>query len=531
MAKVLVADEIAQQGLDLLEKDHEVTVLTGLNQEELVMAIVDYEALIVRSQTSVTRSVIEAGTQLKAIARAGVGVDNVDVNAATEHGVIVVNAPLANTISTAEHAFALLLATARNIAPADASLRSGKWERSEYSGVELAHKTLGIIGLGRIGSEVAKRAQAFQMNVVAYDPFVSKDKAENLGIEICELIHLFEISDFVTLHTTLNEDTKHLISAEILSHAKPGLRLINAARGDLIDEKALLEAISQGYINQAGLDVFSIEPAVGNPLTQHQNITVTPHLAASTSEAQTRAAVDVAEQVNQILQGSVPEFPVNIDTVDTDTMLTLAPFLEPIRLAGSIASQLAVGTSTSGNIQSAHINYLGNFTGLETHPLRSSAIIGILGSATTIPVNIVNALNIAESTGLSVQEKFSKSIEPYENLVQITVITDQRSEKVSATSTSAGVEIVSIGQWNINFRPASKILLLVENLDQPGEVGRVGQIMGDLGVNISSMAVAPGLTTDDPALMVIGISRSLDQSEALQISELTGISRVRQVTL
>ena len=235
MAKVLVADDIAQQGLDLLSDDHEVTILTGLTEEELIAAIVDYEALIVRSQTSVTRAVIEAGTQLKAIARAGVGVDNVDVNAATERGVIVVNAPLANTISTAEHAFALLLATARNVAPADASLRSGKWARSEYSGVELAHKTLGIIGLGRIGTEVAKRAQAFQMNVVAYDPFVSKDKADSLGIEICELINLFKISDFVTLHTTLNEDTKHLINAEILSHAKPGLRIINAARGGLID--------------------------------------------------------------------------------------------------------------------------------------------------------------------------------------------------------------------------------------------------------------------------------------------------------
>ncbi len=531
MTKVLVSDEIAQQGLDLLRKDHEVTVLTGMTEEELIIAIVDYDALIVRSQTRVTRSIIEAGTQLKAIARAGVGIDNVDVDTATEHGIIVVNAPLANTISTAEHAFALLLATARNIAPADASLRSGKWERSKYSGVELAHKTLGIVGLGRIGSEVAKRAQAFQMNVVAYDPFVSKDKAERIGIEIRELINLFEISDFVTLHTTLNEDTKHLINAEVLSHAKPGLRLINAARGGLIDESALLEAISQGLVNQAGLDVFSSEPAVGNPLTQHQNITVTPHLAASTSEAQTRAAVNIAEQVNQILQGSVPEFPVNIDTVDTDTMLTLAPFLEPSRLAGSIASQLALGTSTSGNIESAHINYFGHFTGLETHPLRSSAIIGILGPATSIPVNIVNALNIAESTGLIVKEKFSESIDPYENLVQVTVNTDQLSEKVSTTSTNAGVEIVSIGEWNINFRPVSKILLLVENLDQPGEVGRVGQVMGDLGVNISSMAVAPGTTMDDPALMVIGISRPLDQSEALKISDLTGISRVRQVTL
>ena len=212
-------------------------------------------------------------------------------------------------------------------------------------------------------------------------------------------------------------------------------------------------------------------------------------------------------------------------------MLTLAPFLEPSRLAGSIASQLAVGTSTSGNIQSAHINYFGHFTGLETHPLRSSAIIGILGSATSIPVNIVNAVNIAESTGLSVQEKFSDSIEPYENLVQVTVTTDRLSEKVSTTSTNAGVEIVSIGKWNINFRPASKTLLLVENLDQPGEVGRVGQVMGELGVNISSMAVAPGLINDDPALMVIGISRPLDQAEAKKISDLTGISRVRQVTL
>ena len=531
MALILIADKISDEGLRLLKTEHQVKIATGLSESELVAEMSGVVGLIVRSQTEVTRTIIEAGESLQVIARAGVGIDNVDVEAATEHGIVVVNSPFANTISTAEHAFALLLASARNVALAHQSLQSGEWERSKYAGVEISEKTLGIVGLGRIGTEVATRAIAFGMRVIAYDPFVSKDKALELRVELCSLQDLFERSDFVTLHTALHDETEHIINTEVLKHAKPGLRIVNAARGALIDEQALIDALDSNILEHAALDVFSEEPATGNPLSIHSKTTVTPHLAASTDEAQVRAAVSVAKQVISILDGAVPEFPVNIETVDPDTMTKLSPYLAVCRAAGNIATQLALGPESDGNIEKAHITYKGNFNNLETHPLRSSAIIGMLGPVTSGQVNIVNASAVADATGLAVHEIKSEPVEPYENLVEITLFTDKTTETISVTNAGIGLEIVSVGDWNIDFRPIGSVLLFVENLDQPGEVGRVGQIMGELGVNISSMSVAPGHSHDSKALMVIGVDRPLTSDEITKVALVEGISRVRQVTL
>ena len=304
MARILIADTLAHDGIDALEGQHEVIVSIGLSEDELVEAVADISALVVRSQTRVTPKVIEAAPKLEVIGRAGVGVDNIDLDVATERGVIVVNAPLANTVSAAEHAFGLMLAMARNVPQAVASLKAGEWERSRYQGVELAGHTLGIVGLGRVGTEVATRARAFEMRVIAYDPFVSAERASGLGIEIVGLEKLLANSDFVSLHTTLYEGTRGLINDEHLALMKPTARIINTARGELVDEQALFDAVESGQIAGAAIDVFSEEPAIGNVLTTSDRIVATPHLAASTVEAQDRAAVAVAEQVLEVLDGT-----------------------------------------------------------------------------------------------------------------------------------------------------------------------------------------------------------------------------------
>ncbi|MXW24042.1 MAG: phosphoglycerate dehydrogenase, partial [Chloroflexi bacterium] len=301
MARILIADQIAEQGVAMLGDDHEVTVQTGMSEDELVEAVADISALVVRSQTQVTARVIEAAPRLEVIGRAGVGVDNIELAAATARGVVVVNAPLANTMSATEHAFALMLAAARNVPRGDSTLREGRWERGRLQGVELAGHTLGVVGLGRIGSGVAIRARAFEMRVVAYDPFVSTERANSLGVELCSLEELLAESDFVTLHTALHEGTRGLIGVEQFKLMKPTAYLVNTARGALVDEQALYDAVTEGRLAGAAIDVFSEEPAIGNILTTSDRIVVTPHLAASTAEAQDRAAVDTVEQVLDVL--------------------------------------------------------------------------------------------------------------------------------------------------------------------------------------------------------------------------------------
>ena len=342
MARVFVADSLSQAGIDLLAAEHEVIVRTGLSEDELVAELGDVQALLVRSQTQVTERVIAAAPRLEVIGRAGVGVDNIDLDAATQRGVIVVNAPLANTMSTAEHAFGLMLAAARNVPQAHGSLRGGAWDRSKYAGVELSGRTLGIVGLGRIGTEVASRARAFEMRVLAYDPFVSADRASQLGVERMELDELLTESDFVTLHTALHEGTRGMIGADQLARMKPTAILVNAARGALVDEQALYDAVDSGQIGGAAIDVFSEEPATGNVLTTHDRIIVTPHLAASTAEAQTRAATQTAKQILDILGGRAARFAVNAPLVDEETMAIIGP-LHRLRRTGGVRGDAARG--------------------------------------------------------------------------------------------------------------------------------------------------------------------------------------------
>ncbi len=528
MARVLIADRLAPEGAELLASQHEVTVQTGLDEDQLIAALAGVEALLVRSQTQVTARVIEHADQLQVIGRAGVGVDNIDLGAATRRGILVVNAPLANTISTAEHAFALLLACARNIPQAHASLRGGAWERSRFGGLELAGQTLGIIGLGRIGTEVASRARAFEMRVVAYDPFISRDRARQLGITLTGLDDLLAESDFVTLHTALHDATRGMIGADQLAQMKPTARLINAARGALVDEEALYQAVATSQIAGAAVDVFSEEPAVGNILTTHERIIVTPHLAASTAQAEKRAATETAEQAMEVLAGRSPRFAVNAPLVDEETMAVIAPYIRVAELAGAVAMQLA-----SGDVDRVRIEYRGEIANHETTALRAAVIVGMLQRVTEVKVTVVNASQLALEHGLRVAEDTGAADAPFTNqiTVQATNGRNGASERVVATRTVAGPRIVHIGEYEMEVVADSGYLLAIENEDSPGRIGSVATLLGNWGVNINSMSVAAG--PGGRALMVLAIpaTRPLTARELAEVREIDEIRSVRQIDL
>ena len=525
MARILVADQIAQQGIEQLRQRHDVVVRSGLSEDELVEAVADVSGLIVRSQTQVTARVIEAAPQLEVIGRAGVGVDNIDLDAATQRGVIVVNAPLANTISATEHALALLLAVARNVPQGDASLRAGRWERSKLQGVELAGRTLGIVGLGRIGSEVARRARAFEMRVVAYDPFVSSERAASLGVEVLSLEELLAEADFVTLHTALHEGTRGMLGREQLALMKRTAYLINTARGALIDEQALHEAVSEGRIAGAAIDVFSEEPAVGNVLTTSESIVVTPHLASSTAEAQDRAAVDVVEQVLDVLDGRPARFAVNAPLVDPETMAVIGPYLDAAEVAACVASQLE-----GGQLELLRIEYLGEIANHEISPLRASAIVGVLERVSVDKVTIVNADQVAQQHGIRIGEDRGPARDPYANLVVVHLVSRGGETSVAATHTPQGVRIVAIDEYGVEIAPgAAPYVLAIENVDRPGMIGRVGELLGGQQVNINFMSVAGG--PKNRALMVLGIDRPLDAAAREELAQIDAIFGVRLIDL
>jgi D-3-phosphoglycerate dehydrogenase len=522
MARILIADTLAKEGIDMLSKAHDVEVRTGLSEDALCEAVADVQALVVRSATQVTAKVIAAAQNLEVIARAGVGVDNIDVDAATQRGVIVVNAPLANTLSTAEHAFGLMLAVARNLPQGHASLQAGRWDRNKYMGVELAGRTLGVVGLGRIGTEVANRARAFQMRVVAYDPYVAPERASALGIEMMDLDALLAESDFVTLHAVLHEGTRNLINAERLANAKPGIRIINAARGALIDEQALYDAVESGRVAGAGIDVFTEEPAVGNVLTTSDKIVVTPHLAASTIEAQDRAAIDVAEQVLDVLDGRAARFAVNAPLVDPEEMAIIGPYLDAAELAAGLAVQLA------GPVTQVRLQLLGEIGTHEVRPLRMAAIAGLLARSSTQKVTAVNADQLADQYGIRIEIESGPAREPYANLVVVQVPRPDGTRTVAATHTPNGVRVVGIDEYAVEIAPgAAPYALMVENVDRPGMIGRVGMLLGERNVNISYMSVASGHA--DRALMVLGTNRALTAEDLAALSAVENVFGARQL--
>src|ERR1700733_2395200 len=493
MGRVLVTEKLAPSGLDLMaEAGHEVDVRLDLSPDELIEAVAGAHALVIRSATTVTAEVVEAGRDLVVIGRAGIGLDNVDVAAATERGVMVVNEPQSNILSAAEQAMALLLAQARNIPQAHAALVAGKWERSKWEGVELHGKTLGVIGLGRVGALVAQRALAFGMRLVAYDPFVSADRAKHMGVELMGLEELIGVSDFVTVHLPKNAETLGLIGKDLLAKAKPGLRIINTARGGIVDEEALAEAIRSGQVQGAGLDVFAKEPTTESPLFELSSVVVSPHLGASTAEAQDKAGVTTAEQVILALNGDFVPFAVNVAA--TDVSETVRPFMGLSEQLGRILSCL-----NDGLPDTLEVEYQGGLAGAGTGILTLSVLKGVFAAGTTEPVSYVNAPQLAAERGLEVRETSTVTTRDFVNLITLR----GGGHSVSGTLTGPRTEprLVMMDDHTVEVPPAPH-MLVVHNDDRPGMIGAVGTIIGEAQVSISSMAVGPS-ATGNTALMVL----------------------------
>ena len=485
--KVLVSDPISQTGVDALAEGGllDVTFQPGLPHDELLKIIPDYAALVVRSQTKVGADVIAAAKNLKAVGRAGVGVDNVDVDAATRRGIVVMNTPGGNTVSTAEHAFSLLVSVARKIPQADASVKSGQWDRKSFQGVELNGKTLAILGMGRIGTEVAKRALAFGMRVLAYDPYLSEARAKTLQVELVEnLEDALPHADFVTMHMPLTDETKHMLNAARLAKLKKGARIVNCARGGLIDEQALADALASGHVAGAAIDVFEQEPpAAENPLRHAPNVVFTPHLGASTAEAQESVGIEIAHAIRAALLDGTINNAVNAPSVDAKTLAMLGPYLRLGESLGRFVSQIA--PKRCGVLR---VVYSGKARDLDTTPITRSVLKGFLTQISGNEVNEINAPGLAQNLGLQVIESRVSDSAEFSDLIE--VIAEDSGSKASAAGTFFGPKprVVVVNGRHIEAQPEG-VLLLLENKDRPGIVGHIGTLLGKHRVNIASMSL------------------------------------------
>jgi D-3-phosphoglycerate dehydrogenase len=488
--KVLIADKMSGRAAEILrERGLEVDVRTGLAKDELIACIGGYDGLAVRSATKVTADVLAAADNLKVIGRAGIGVDNVDVKAATARGIVVMNTPFGNSITTAEHAIALMLALARQIPQANASTHAGKWEKNRFMGVELAGKTLGIVGCGNIGSIVADRAQGLKMRVIAHDPYLSPERAEQLGVERVELDQLFARADIITLHAPATELTRGIINKVNLAKTKRGVRIINCARGALVVEADLVEALHSGQVAAAALDVFATEPATENPLFGMEQVIATPHLGASTIEAQEKVALQIAEQLaDYLMEGSVVNA-LNMPSVSAEEMPKLRPYMGIARQIGSFAGQI-----TETAIREVSIEYLGQAARVNSQPLTALVLEGLL-SPLLASVNMVNATTVARERGIEVREVRNERAGSYQTLIRLSVTTEARSRTVSGTLFNGDApRIVEIEGIAMDARVGPHMLFL-NNRDQPGFIGALGTILGDAGINIATFHLgrdAPG---------------------------------------
>ncbi len=519
MPRVLVTEAIAERGLDQLRAaGHEVDVRLDFTPETLPELVKGASALIIRSATKVTREVLEAGTDLVVVGRAGIGLDNVDTKAATELGVMVVNAPQSNTLSAAEHTMALLLSQARNVPQAHAALKAGRWERSKWNGVELADKTLGIVGLGRIGRLVAQRALAFGMRLVAHDPFVSEEAARRMSVELLPLEELMARADFVTLHLAKTPETLGLIDADLLAKAKPGIRIINVARGGIVDEAALADAVRSGHVAGAALDVFSEEPCTESPLFELDDVVVTPHLGASTVEAQDKAGDTIAQMVQLALAGDFVPYAVNVSAGEVSEIVR--PFQTLAEKLGSLYAGLA------GQAPDAlEITYAGQIAEYDTRILTLSVLKGFFGATTDVPVSYVNAPQFAEESGMEVRPTTTVTSRDYVNL--ITISGGGHSVAGTLMGLNGQPKVVMVDDAAVDIPPADH-MLVVHNDDTPGMIGAVGTILGNAGVNIGDMAV--GQTAEGvAAAMVIVTDRHVEPDVVAQLEATPGISSVAVV--
>ena len=523
--KVLITDPISSEGIDILRSYAQVDVKTKLKPEELISIVGDYEALLVRSQTRVSAEVIRAGRKLQVIGRAGVGIDNIDVGEATRRGIVVVNAPTGNTISAAEHTIALMLALARHISQANAVLKSGIWQRSAFMGTEVRNKTLGIIGLGNVGSEVARRAGGLEMKVVAYDPFVSVEHAGKLKVELVPLKQLLKESDFITLHIPRTESTKGLIGAKELALVKPTAYIINCARGGLIDEEALAKAVKERKLAGAAIDVFATEPATQSILFEDDNIIVTPHLAASTTEAQATAAKEVAVQIIDIFKGQPARYAVNAPFIPVEVLSVLAPFMKVAATVGKLVSQLA-----EGQMNAIQIKYEGEISNYDTNALKAAVLGGLLEEMSEERINLVNANLVATQRGLTVIEQKEVTCENYASLITVEVTTSIGITIVAGTIIHGQPHIVRVNSYWLDVAPAEGYFLFLDHQERPGLMGAVGTITGNADINISSMTVSR-LKPRGQALAVLALDEPLPEECQQQILNLPNVSTVKLVRL
>ncbi len=540
--RVLVADPIAREGLAPLVNVATVEEHTGLSADRLTQIIGDYDALIVRSETRVTAQVIEAGERLRVIARAGVGVDNIDVEAASRRGIVVVNSPTGNIAAAAEHTVALLMALARHIPEANSALRAGRWERSRFVGTELRGKTLGIVGLGKVGAEVARRAGegGLGMRLVASDPYASHETARKLNADLVALDDLLAQADFLTIHTSLTASTRGLLGERELSLMKPAARIVNCARGGVVDEQALLAALDAGQLAGAALDVFTKEPpepgSAARALIEHPRVVATPHLGASTEEAQVQVAVDVAEQVAEILRGGAARAAVNAPMILPETLRQLQPWVALVEKLGRLYTQLHPGP-----LQRAELVIGGEIAQYDTRPLTAALIKGLLESVSEARVNLVNAPVLAKDWGLDVVESRSTTPEQYTNLVTLRVPASGDTtthSQLAATITWGEERIVRVDQYATDFVPQGHILFC-HNVDRPGMIGRVGTILGDAGVNIGHMDVGPvagphsrrGEATGGEALMVLSLGDAVPDDAIARVRATPDIFGITSVVL
>jgi D-3-phosphoglycerate dehydrogenase / 2-oxoglutarate reductase len=524
--RVLISDALSPAAVQIF-KDRGVEVdfqpNLGKDKDKLAEIIGQYDGLAIRSATKVTTKILEAATNLKVIGRAGIGVDNVDIPAATARGVIVMNTPFGNSITTAEHAIAMMFAIAREIPAADASTQAGKWEKNRFMGVEITGKVLGIIGCGNIGSIVAERGVGLRMRVIAYDPFLSAERARDLGVEKVELDDLLKRADFITLHTPMTPQTNNILSKDNLAKTKKGVRIINCARGGLVDEVALRAALDSGHVAGAAFDVFVEEPAVANPLFGHPNVVCTPHLGASTNEAQENVALQVAEQMSDYLMRGAISNAVNFPSITADEAPKLKPFIALAERLGSFAGQL-----TETGLKKVTITYEGEVAELKTKALTSSAIAGLLRPLLS-DVNVVSAPIVAKDRGIAIDEVTRAAEGDYESLITLTVETDRQERSVSGTVFHDGKpRIVSIKGIKVDAEFGAS-MIYVTNEDKPGFVGRFASLLGDAGVNIATFALGRD-REGGSAIALVEVDGKVPADVLTKVQSLPGVKQAKALT-
>ncbi|MDR1942423.1 MAG: phosphoglycerate dehydrogenase [Endomicrobium sp.] len=526
MYKILMTYN-SQEGLETLfaNKDFEIEVHEKPSPEDFKKLIKDYDGLLIRSEVKVTADIIEAADKLKFIGRAGTGVDNVDKAAATQKGIVVANVPGGNTISVAEHTVGLMLSMARNLPEACVSMKAGKWEKKKFMGNELFGKTLGLIGLGRIGTEVAKRLLSFGMKVAAYDPFASADLAKSNGIELTSLDDVFAKADYLSIHSPLTDDTRGIINSANIAKMKDGVRILNCARGAIINDKDLAEALKSGKVAGAALDVFVKEPPEDWSFVSTENLIATPHLAASTEEAQVKIAQEMSEVIIDFFTKGLIRNAVNVPTVDWETYKKMKPCIELASKIGSFQGQIA-----EGGIKDVEISYLGNISNFNTNPLTVAYLEGLLGQILDIKVNSVNVPIIAKERGIKVKEVIERDIEKYSGLIRAKITTDKGEYVMAGTLFGDNnLRIVNINGLNVDVVPSAGKLLII-NDDKPGVVGKVGVELGNGGINIAGMNVGRK-SVGGEALTIIEVDSEISSDTLLKLSKIAGVKTAKYVAL